>query len=69
MSATDTSAALESLEEHTRAIAGAITTLGRLLPTGMSITVIHPPGSPAFVAVTYPDGSTCTKEYQAGPLH
>jgi hypothetical protein len=40
-------------------LAHAITTLGRLLPLGMSVTIYHPEGEQrAAIETTYPDGST-----------
>lgn len=71
MSATDTLApeVVARIEEDSRAIAAAITTLGRLLSPGMSVVVVHPVGLPATVMVTYPDGTTAHKEFQGSTLH
>lgn len=40
-------------------LAHAITTLGRLLPLGMRVTIYYPDGEQrAAIETTYPDGST-----------
>lgn len=56
-------------EEEAREIATAITTLGRLLPPGMVVTVAYAAGLPAVCSVIYPDGSIATKEFQGGAIH
>jgi len=56
-------------EDESREIAAAITTLGRLLPEGMAVTVAHPNTLPAVVSVIYPDGSISTKQFQGLSLH
>lgn len=69
MIATDTGVAPAIFEDESKEIAAAITILGRLLPEGMTITVAHAVGLPSVVAVTYPDGSISTKEFQGSTLH
>lgn len=55
-------------EAESKELAAALTTLGRLLPAGMAVTVAHLPGTAPVVAVTYPDGSTTTGQFQ-GPTY